>query len=96
MQELRLGVRAFRSHGKPTVAWAEDFVRRRLSGEYPVSCPLSLSRPTFSAVHAATGLTNKELAKQLAISEATVKVHLTHIFQKLGIDNRKELPAALR
>jgi protease-4 len=25
MQELRLGVQAFSSHGKPTVAWAEDF-----------------------------------------------------------------------
>ena len=25
MQELRLGVQAFGSHGKPTVAWAEDF-----------------------------------------------------------------------
>ncbi len=25
MQELRLGVQAFASHGKPTVAWAEDF-----------------------------------------------------------------------
>lgn len=44
--------------------------------------------------HAATGLANKELADKLAISEATVKVHLTHIFQKLGLRGRGELAAA--
>lgn len=44
--------------------------------------------------HAAMGLANKELAARLAISEATVKVHLTHIFQKLGVRGRAELAAA--
>lgn len=44
--------------------------------------------------HAATGLGNKELAARLAISEATVKVHLSHIFQKLGVRCRTELAAA--
>ena len=43
---------------------------------------------------AALGLGNKELADRLAISHATVKVHLTHIFQKLGLRNRAELAAA--
>lgn len=36
----------------------------------------------------ATGATNKQLAKQLFISEATVKTHLVHIYSKLGVDNR--------
>ena len=44
--------------------------------------------------YAAAGLANKELASQLAISEATVKVHLTHVFQKLGCRSRTELAAA--
>ena len=44
--------------------------------------------------HAATGLGNKELAAQLSISEATIKVHLTHIFNKLGLRGRAELAAA--
>lgn len=35
-----------------------------------------------------TGSSNKELAKQLFISEATVKTHLIHIFQKLGVETR--------
>jgi DNA-binding NarL/FixJ family response regulator len=44
--------------------------------------------------HAAAGLGNREVAKSLAISEATVKVHLTRIFQKLGLRSRGELAAA--
>jgi two-component system, NarL family, nitrate/nitrite response regulator NarL len=44
--------------------------------------------------HAASGLGNKELADRLAITEATVKVHLTRIFQKLGLRGRNELAAA--
>lgn len=43
--------------------------------------------------HAATGLGNKEIAMRLAIGEATVKAHLTSIFQKLGVHGRVELAA---
>jgi RNA polymerase sigma factor (sigma-70 family) len=39
------------------------------------------------------GLGNKEVADRLAISTATVKVHLTHIFRKLGVHGRVELAA---
>lgn len=38
--------------------------------------------------HLATGATNRQLAKALFISEATVKTHLMHIYDKLGVDNR--------
>jgi DNA-binding NarL/FixJ family response regulator len=43
---------------------------------------------------AAAGLSNKELAERLTISQATVKAHLTRIFQKLGVRGRTELAAA--
>lgn len=36
----------------------------------------------------ASGDTNKQLARRFFISEATVKTHLIHIYQKLGVDNR--------
>ncbi|MGP0222230.1 response regulator [Paenarthrobacter sp. NCHU4564] len=36
----------------------------------------------------ATGMSNRAIAKQLFISEATVKTHLVHIYAKLGVDNR--------
>ncbi|RIH83803.1 response regulator [Calidithermus roseus] len=36
----------------------------------------------------AKGFSNKEIAKRLHISEATVKTHLLHTFGKLGVDDR--------
>jgi len=36
----------------------------------------------------AKGLSNKEIARELKISEATVKTHLLHTFGKLGVDDR--------
>jgi len=36
----------------------------------------------------ARGVSNKIIAKDLRISEATVKTHLIHIFAKLGVDDR--------
>jgi ATP/maltotriose-dependent transcriptional regulator MalT len=36
----------------------------------------------------ASGTTNREAAKQLFISEATVKTHLLHAYAKLGVRDR--------
>ncbi|MDK8578575.1 response regulator transcription factor [Corynebacterium pseudodiphtheriticum] len=44
----------------------------------------------------ATGAGNKALAKKLFISEATVKTHLIHIFQKLGVESRTAAVTAAR
>lgn len=38
--------------------------------------------------HVATGQRNKEIARKLCISEATVENHLHHVFGKLGVKNR--------
>lgn len=42
----------------------------------------------------AQGLSNKQAATQLYLSEATVKTHLVHIFEKLGVDSRTAAVAA--
>lgn len=42
----------------------------------------------------AEGRTNVQIASQLSLSENTVKFHVQHLFQKLGVKNRTE--AALR
>lgn len=38
----------------------------------------------------ADGRSNKEIANELGISERTVKTHLGHLFDKLGVTNRTE------
>jgi DNA-binding NarL/FixJ family response regulator len=79
--------------------WLNDCVRhavgesrRRLESRDVVDARLS-RREREVLRHAATGMSNKELAARLDISEATVKVHLTRIFQKLGISSRAALAA---
>jgi len=44
----------------------------------------------------ARGDGNKEIAAALGIAEPTVKAHLVHIFEKLGVDNRTAAARAAR
>jgi DNA-binding NarL/FixJ family response regulator len=37
------------------------------------------------------GLSNREIAKRLYITEGTVKVHVHHVFDKLGVRSRTAL-----
>ncbi|AJE34356.1 MAG: response regulator transcription factor [Corynebacterium humireducens] len=70
--------------------------RRTLAPEVAGALAERMSRPTealspreieiLQALE--TGASNRELAKMLFISEATVKTHLVHIYQKLGVGTR--------
>jgi LuxR family maltose regulon positive regulatory protein len=44
----------------------------------------------------AQGLTNEEIARLLYISLSTTKVHVKHIYEKLGVRSRLEAARALR
>lgn len=86
-------------------AWAEgealtveDAVAyaRRARGERgrPSSGWASLTPTELEVVsHAAQGLTNPQIGERMFIARATVKIHLSHIFAKLGYSTRAELAA---
>jgi two-component system nitrate/nitrite response regulator NarL len=54
--------------------------------------------PREAEVHEllAQGLTNEQIAKLLFISLSTTKVHVKHIYDKLGVRSRLEAARALR
>jgi DNA-binding CsgD family transcriptional regulator len=47
------------------------------------------------AALAAEGRSNRQIAQQLYVTQATVETHLRHAFHKLGITSRADLPARL-
>lgn len=63
-------------------------VAARLMGRIRNPAPALSAREVELVELLATGMGNKAIAKQLFISEATVKTHLVHIYDKLGVDNR--------
>ncbi|MFI8308655.1 response regulator [Streptomyces sp. NPDC085927] len=53
----------------------------------PLSAPPSAREREVLAL-VARGTSNREIARELFISEATVKTHLTHLYAKLGVKDR--------
>ncbi|MBY8868964.1 MULTISPECIES: response regulator [Streptomyces] len=58
-------------------------VRAPARGNEPLS-----AREREVLVLVARGTSNREIARELFISEATVKTHLTHLYAKLGVNDR--------
>jgi len=48
------------------------------------------------ALHVSEGASNKEIATALKITERTVKQHMSHIFEKLGVSDRLSLALLLK
>lgn len=74
-------VRAGQSYYSPVVAsrLAERLPRQELSG-----------RETEVLQLVAEGKSNKEIAAALGLSDGTVRIHLSHIFEKLGVHDRTQ------
>jgi two-component system nitrate/nitrite response regulator NarL len=64
---------------------------KKLSKVRPYQIDLLTARERQIVRVMAEGLTNKEIAQRLKLAEGTVKVHLHHIYRKLGIANRTAL-----
>jgi len=87
------------SGGDPVEASFLSDIDDRLSATVePQNGPLALLSPREQEVVAelAGGLTNKEIARVLDMTEHTVKFHLKNIFVKLGVDRRAHALVALR
>ena len=44
----------------------------------------------------ADGLSNREIAMKLWVTERTIKFHLSNVYKKLGVTSRADAVAALR
>jgi DNA-binding NarL/FixJ family response regulator len=63
----------------------------------PVDRPLELTpRETEVARLVSLGNRNKEIARELDISEGTVKMHLHNLYEKLNVSSRTELAILVR
>lgn len=89
-EQLFAGIRAV-ARGEPALApsVAGVLMRRAASPE-----PRVTEREVEVLELLADGLGNREMAKSLFVSEATVKSHLSHIYAKLGVDTRAGAVAA--
>lgn len=88
--DIVAGVRSVAA-GVPALApaIAEHVLRRLRGGHAANGQPGALTtRELEILAHVAEGRSNKAIAKVLHISEATVKTHLLHAFEKLGVDDR--------
>ena len=81
--------------GREEVANLVEFVRREVSttrDNRDTRDRAGLTPREMEIVSAiVAGLSNRDMARQYAISEQTVKHHLTRIYSKLGVSNRLEL-----
>lgn len=72
---------------------------RRLQPENPTAPPPGFERLTPRerevALAVTTGASNKEIGRQLGLSERTVKMHLGEVFRKLGVEDRVQLVLCL-
>lgn len=62
---------------------------RRQPAANPNTGPLTHREQEILALIGA-GLSNRQIAERLFVSQATVKTHITHLLQKLGLTNRTE------
>jgi DNA-binding NarL/FixJ family response regulator len=83
--ELCAAIRAAASGNSSLSPAVAAKVLGRMRGEHG---PALSSREIEVLTAAARGHANKQIAKALHVSEATVKTHLLHIFTKLGVDDR--------
>jgi DNA-binding NarL/FixJ family response regulator len=77
--------------GREAVGDIVEFMRLNASGDRPPKNFGLTKREMDILTTIVAGLSNKEIARKFALSEDTVKHHLTNIFDKVGVGSRLEL-----
>ena len=81
----------------PEIETLSDLVDAVSDETAPADDPLASLSPREKEVanYVGIGLSNREIAEQLDLSENTIKVHLRNVFQKTGAVNRNRLAAQI-
>lgn len=81
------GIRDLARGGSPI----DPTVARILLSQPPATTPVQLTdREREVLLMVRDGLPNKSIARRLGIAERTVKSHMTHIFERLGVSDRTQ------
>lgn len=92
-------VRRARGRGEELAACdriLEAFERARAEGAGPALAEPLSRREREVLVRLETGLSNREIAQSLHVSEATVKTHVNRVYRKLGVKSRTQAIALAR
>ena len=95
---IHRGEAAFRAAFRSGAALPEEQVLALALGRTPVDEPaeeqVPLTRRELEVAHlVGGGLSNREMAEQLRISQRTVESHVDHILRKLGFGSRTQVAA---
>lgn len=93
MDEILRAVRAAAQGEAPLAPRAAQAI---LSARPARQMPELSAREREVVDHVVEGLRNREIADRMGITEKTVKTHLTHVYQRLGVDTRSEMIAAVK
>ncbi len=87
-ETLFASVRSAAAGGSPIAPTVAARLIRHLGGRTGTSPEPLTTRELEVIALVARGASNREIARDLRVSEATVKTHLLHIFEKLGVGDR--------
>lgn len=99
-QPLREAVRLAREIECPNLVEQSKSAYAKTGGRLrnnPINGISSLTKSERNVAYiAATGKTNREIAKLLFVQQRTIEIHLTNAYRKLGIDGRSQLRKVIR
>jgi len=93
-EALQAALAAFEQLGAPLWAERARSELARIGGRAPAPLELTETERRVAEL-VATGLSNREVARALFVSESTVHANLKRVFVKLGVRSRTELAARL-